>query len=69
MADTSAKAGHNSWCALVRIPKGRTCDCDWFEKEGREKKSRPSPVGNFCERHGAHGTAGCLSCREEIRGG
>lgn len=26
-------AQHSSWCALHR--GGTTCDCDWFEKEGR----------------------------------
>lgn len=27
-------ANHSTWCELHR-PNGRTCDCDWFEKEGR----------------------------------
>lgn len=28
------KLGHSEWCALVQR-RGKTCDCDWFELEGR----------------------------------
>lgn len=30
----SRKSGCSDWCALKQ-GRGTTCDCDWFEKEGR----------------------------------